>query len=52
MISEQTHSHCGDVFSRKGVGGVADQQTCFTHSSGERRGRTTRDGDDGKRDAG
>lgn len=24
--------HCGDVFAREGVGGVADEQTCLTHS--------------------
>lgn len=24
--------HCGDVLPREGVGGVADEQACFTHS--------------------
>ena len=27
------YSHSGDVLSREGVGGVADEQTCFPHSS-------------------
>lgn len=25
------YSHSGDVLPREGVGGVADQKTCFTH---------------------
>lgn len=28
--------HCGDVFAREGVGGVADEQTCLTHSPRKR----------------
>lgn len=24
--------HCGDVLSREGIGSVADEQACFTHS--------------------
>lgn len=29
------HSHSGDVFTRKGIGGVADQQTGLSHSPEE-----------------
>lgn len=28
------HSHSGDVFSWEGIGGVADKETGFPHSSG------------------
>lgn len=28
------YSHCGDVLSWKGIGGVADEQAGLTHSSG------------------
>lgn len=31
------YSHCGDVLSWKGIGGVADEQAGLTHSSGEGR---------------
>lgn len=30
------HSHCGDIFSGKGVGRVADQQTRLPHGTVER----------------
>lgn len=33
------YSHCGDVLSRKGIGGVADEQACLTHSSGREKER-------------
>lgn len=29
------YSHCGDVLAREGVGSVADEQACFTHSPKE-----------------
>lgn len=32
--------HCGDVLPRKGVGGVADEQTCFPHSPEMRKDST------------
>lgn len=31
--------HGGDVFAREGIGGVADEQTCLTHSPGMRNER-------------
>lgn len=33
--------HCGDVFAREGIGGVADEQTCLTHSPRMRNERKT-----------
>lgn len=33
------HLHCGDVLAREGVGSVADEQACFTHSPGIRNER-------------
>lgn len=38
MKTAVRYSHCGDIFSGKGIGGVADEQAGLTHSSG--RGRT------------
>lgn len=31
------YSHCGDVLSRECIGGIADQQACFTNSPENRR---------------
>lgn len=28
--------HCGDVLSREGIGGIADEQASLTHSSGQK----------------
>lgn len=36
-----TDLHCGDVFAREGIGGVADEQTCLTHSPRRRDERKT-----------
>lgn len=33
----QLYSHSGDVLSRKGICGVADEQACLTHSTRESR---------------
>lgn len=35
------HSHSGDVFSWEGIGGVADKETGFPHSSGRGRKNST-----------
>lgn len=27
------YSHCGNILSREGISGVADEQTCLTHGT-------------------
>lgn len=39
---ERQYSHCGDVLSREGIGGVTDEKTCLSHSTEE--GRQSRQG--------
>lgn len=34
---QMCYSHSGDVFSWEGIGGIADKETGFSHSSGRER---------------